>query len=223
MAICIETFEQSNGLRARFETSVYRTAEVRTGKNDARSEPGDLDLVTHSLRKYLQLALKGNPSVLVPLYLTDPFLQVCTVEGYELQALAPRIISKRAIVAFLGYLTAQEEKLKGERSTRVHRPELVAKYGYDTKFAMHALRLGFQGLELAQEHRLTLPMTGSVRLYLRDVRTGKYPLVEVLASIERIKEALRAELQESELPDEPDTEAVERWMLEKYRERWVEL
>ena len=222
MSVVIEPMGRAVGLGTPFETEVRRTAEERTGRHDARSEPGDLDLVTHGLRKYLRLALKGNPSVLTLLYLTHEsgYLQEVTPEGEELRALAPRIVSKRAIGAFLGYLAAQAVRLRGERGTRVHRPELVERYGYDTKFAMHALRLGYQGLELAQRGRLTLPMTGSVRLYLRDVRTGKHPLAEVLGSIDRLKESLTAQLQTSALPDAPDAEWVESWMLRKYRAHW---
>lgn len=221
MAVCVEGFREAFGLNPPFETEVFRTAEQRTGKHDARSEPGDLDLVTHSLRKFLRLALKGNPSVLVPLYLKPEFLQVQTSEGKDLQALAPKIVSKRALAAFRGYLIAQEQKLKGERGTGVHRPELVAKYGYDTKFAMHALRLGCQGIELARTGKLTLPMNGITLERLRDVRTGKYPLDWVLDFIETLKFELTRQQSESDLRDEPDTEAVENWMLYTYRTTWT--
>jgi len=220
MAVVIESMASAVGIGTPFETKVQRTAEERTGRHDARSEPGDLDLVVHSLRKYLRLALKGNPSVLVPLYLPPEYLQTITSEGEELRALAPSIVSKRAISAFIGYLSAQVEKLKGERGTRIHRPELVERYGYDTKFAMHALRLGYQGLELAQTGSLVLPMKGSVRVHLRGVRTGECPLDDVLSEIDRLREALTVQLQTSALPDAPDTEGVERWMLEKYRVHW---
>src|SRR5688572_31106775 len=41
---------------------------------------------------------------------------------------------------------------------RSHRPELEEMYGFDTKYAMHMLRLGFQGVELLTTGRLNLPM-----------------------------------------------------------------
>jgi hypothetical protein len=40
----------------------------RTQPEGARSGPGDTDLVLYSLRRYLRLALNGNPTVLLPLY-----------------------------------------------------------------------------------------------------------------------------------------------------------
>ena len=40
----------------------------RTQPEGACSGPGDTDLVSYSLHKYLRLAMKGNPTALLPLY-----------------------------------------------------------------------------------------------------------------------------------------------------------
>lgn len=222
MGIAVESFEESVCLGDPFEHYIYRTATERTGKNDARSMPGDLDLTIYSLRKYLRLALGGNPSVLIPLYLPQELLIDRTLEGSELQALAPKIVSKRALRAFYHYLRAQKEKLLGERGTRVHRPELVEKYGFDTKFAMHALRLGAQGCELATEGRLTLPMGKVQREFLLAVRTGNVTLEEII-NLVTVQEDTLLKMQDSSfcvLPEEPDTRAVEYWMREVYWDLW---
>lgn len=222
MGVAVESFDAAVCLGQPFEHYIYRTATERTGKNDARSMPGDLDLTIYSLRKYLRLALGGNPSVLVPLYLPESLLTVQTPLGKELQDLAPKIISKKALRAFYYYLQAQKQKLLGERSTRVHRPELVEKYGFDTKFAMHALRLGAQGCELATEGRLTLPMSAEKREFLLAVRTGNVTLQEILLLITAQEDTL-LKLQTSSfcvLKDEPDTKAVEEWMRQTYYKEW---
>jgi len=222
MGVVIESYEDAVGIGSPFEHYIFRTATERTGKNDARSMPGDLDLTLYSLSKYLRLALKGNPSVLIPLFLPSGLLTVCTIEGSELQKLAPKIISKKAIWAFYHYLRAQKGKLSGEKGTRVHRPELVEKYGYDTKFAMHALRLGMQGLELARGHTLSLPMTPVHREFLLEVRTGHYKLDFILNYIEHLEEKLLRWTELTALPDEPDTKAVEEWMRDVYWATWSE-
>jgi len=108
-----------------------------------------LDLTVYSLRKYLRLALKGNPTILTLLYVPADKCLVREPVGKKLQEMAPYFITKRAGRAFLGYLTAQRQRLLGERGQKdINRPELVAKYGFDTKYAMHMLRLGYQGIEL---------------------------------------------------------------------------
>jgi hypothetical protein len=55
--------------------------------------------------------------------------------------------------------------------------------GYDTKYAMHALRLGFQGIELLTTGRITLPVPEPHRAYLRSIRRGERPLAEVLDAV----------------------------------------
>ena len=73
----------------------------------------------------------------------------CDDFGAELRALTPAIVSRRVQGPFLGYLQAQQQRLTGERGQkRIHRPELEEMYEFDTKYAMHMLRLGFQGVEL---------------------------------------------------------------------------
>ena len=93
-------------------------------------------------------------------------------------------VSQESGERFLGYLVAQKMKLKGERRIPSDRPELVAKYGYDTKFAMHALRLGFEGIELMAQRRLTLPVAQPNLATLRAVRTGQVGFSETLKLIE---------------------------------------
>jgi len=76
-------------------------------------------------------------------------LVYCDDFGAELRALTPAIVSRRVQGPFLGYLQAQQQRLTGERGQkRIHRPELEEMYEFDTKYAMHMLRLGFQGVEL---------------------------------------------------------------------------
>ncbi len=66
--------------------------------------------------------------------------------GAELQALAPAFVSRRTGRAFLGYVDAQRRGLLGDRhATRTR--EASAEHGYDTKYAMHALRIAHQGSE----------------------------------------------------------------------------
>jgi hypothetical protein len=47
---------------------------------------------------------------------------------------------------------------------------LVAEHGYDTKYAMHALRLGAQGVELLTTGRIALPAPEPDRSFLRAIR-----------------------------------------------------
>ena len=71
--------------------------------------------------------------------------------------------------------------MTGQASAHANRPELVAVHGYDPKDAMHALRLGLQGIELLTTGRITLPVPEPGGGYLRSIRRGERPLAEVRA------------------------------------------
>jgi len=225
MAICIEPLSEAMGLGAPFEQLVYRSASERTGQHDAPSEGGDLDLTIYSLRKYLRLALKGNPTVLTLLFLSleKGQLSVQDARGSNLQALRPYIISRQAGKAFLGYLQAQRQRMLGERGNGGHgkpRGELTEKYGFDTKFAMHMLRLGFQGVELLETGSLSFPMKQPSRDYLIGVRRGEASIQDCLTKAGELEAHLKDLLDSSPLQAEPVVEPVEEFMLRTYFYAW---
>ena len=215
MGVCIEPPEHVIGLQ-HFETWVYRTKP-----EGVRSEAGDLDLVVHSLRKFARLALKGNPTVLLLLYVDPDDLLLRTAVGDGLQTLAPAFASRQAGNSFLGYLTAQKQRLLGERGQlRVHRPDLFDEHGYDTKYAMHMLRLGYQGRELLETGRISLPMREHERQRVFAVRRGQVAFNDVLTEIGELERRLEDLLETSPLPPEPDRAAVDEFLVRAYREHW---
>jgi predicted nucleotidyltransferase len=222
MGVCVETFESAMTLGTPFEQFIYRSAAEREGRANARSTAGDLDLTIYSLRKWMRLALKGNPTILLLLFTPDDQLVSYDAMGVELRALTPAIVSRRAQAPFLGYLQAQKQRLSGERGQkRIHRPELEEMYGFDTKYAMHMLRLGFQGVELLTTGGLSLPMREPERSFLLDVRRGKVSERECFEKAEELERRLVELENTSALPESPDESRVERWVLDAYRRRWA--
>jgi hypothetical protein len=169
----------------------------------------------------LHLALKGNPTMLLALFAPLEFARTYDTRGLQLQALAPKIVSKQVYEPFRGYMLQQHERLLGLRGQRnVTRPELVDRYGYDTKYAGHIVRLGLQGQELLTTGRLTLPMRSEERELVLDVRTGRYSLVEVSALIADVERRIAEAMRLSTLPEQPDRAYVEAWMLHTYLATW---
>jgi hypothetical protein len=193
----------------------------RTQPEGVRSGPGDLDLVAYSLRKWVRLALKGHPTILLLLFVPDEFVVARTEVGDELRALRPALLSRRAGRGYLGYLRGQKEWLLGTRGQkRVNRPELVEAHGFDTKYAMHAARLGYQGLELLQSGWLTLPLPEPERSRVMAIRTGERSFEDAIAEIEEVERQLADALERSPLPAQPDRDAVDAFLLEAYRRAW---
>lgn len=181
-----------------------------------RSQPGDLDLTLYSLRKYCYLAARGNPSVLILLWLPEYIKK--TGCGQQLIDLREAFVSKEAGQRFLGYLVSQRMKLMGERSPTVSRPELVAKHGYDTKFAMHALRLGLEGIEYMTTGRLTLPTPEPDRATLMTVRRGEVTFKEALSLIQNAEATLRTLVDACEW--KADMPRINRFLVDTHRHLW---
>lgn len=220
LGVFIEPIGRAVGFST-LEQVVYRTAASRTGKHDEPSQPGDLDLTLYTLRKFLQLCLKGNPTIISLLFAPEEQCIVKSKEGLELQSLAPHIICKGTAGAFLGYLKAQRERLLGERGGKdVNRPDLVKEYGYDTKYAAHTIRLGYQGWELMTWGKITLPMPEHQREDILKIRKGGKALSYVVEQSEMLESEIIKARDSSSLPKDPNRDFVEKWMLAAYLRHW---
>jgi uncharacterized protein len=100
------------------------------------------------------------------------------------------------------------------------RPELVAVHGYDTKYAMHALRLGLQGIELLSTGRITLTVPEPHLAYLRSIRRGERPLDEVVDAITATEERLSRLRDNPAIADQPDRRWVDDWLHRSYQNFW---
>ncbi|WMI33228.1 nucleotidyltransferase [Mycobacterium phage SlimJimmy] len=186
-----------------------------------RSGPGDTDQVIYSLAKWARLAAKGNPTVLVPLFAPLQHVYFRNELGEELIDNRHLFLSKQAGERFVGYLVAQRDRAQGLRGRKhTNRPELVQKFGYDTKMMYHATRLAIQGHQLMTEGHIYLPMQDHHRDYLLAVREGRYTLAETLNILEWRTDMLRGAMENSYLPDHPDYEQLDNWLIGMHYQHW---
>jgi hypothetical protein len=215
MGICIEPPEYVVGLRP-FAQWVFRTQP-----EGVRSGPGDVDRTVYSLRKWCRLALSGNPTVMLLLHVPEDQCSVIEQPGRDLRANKQWFAARRAGHAYLGYMQRQRERMTGERGQmRVNRPELIEQYGFDTKYAGHVLRLGYQGIEFLETGTLTLPLPEPNRTHILDVRNGRVPFPDVLDEANELQQRLETLLQMSPLAEHPDHDAVNEFLADAYRSWW---
>lgn len=207
--------------RLPFEQYERHTAWDRPGGVANRSGAGDLDVVVYSARKWARPALVGNPTVLLVLFVPDGDVVHRNHVGAELVANAHRFVSRRAAERFLGYLRAQRAGMTGESSAQTNRPELVARHGYDTKYAMHAIRLGIQGVELLSTGRITLPVPQPHRDFLRAVRHGQVSRVDAIKAVDDAEQQLLALQGSDRVPADPDTTWVNDWLHRAHLDYWA--
>lgn len=153
--IFVEPPEESLGI-TRYEHFVWSTAG-----NERRNGPDDVDICLYSLRKWATLAAKGNPTALHFLFTGSSFPSsshqakawLKVTESVEL------FVSRKAALAFRGFANDQLARLNGTKGNGEHgqRPEYIGKFGYDTKAAMHAIRLLNEGIEFVEKGTITLP------------------------------------------------------------------
>lgn len=112
--------------------------------------------------------------------------------------------------------------MTGESGAQTNRPELVEEFGYDCKFAMHALRLGVQGKEYLETGRITLPIPEPDLTALRGVRRGEWELPAVLDWAGGLESDLRTPAETSPLPEQPDLAWVNDWLHRAYTALWTD-
>lgn len=86
---------------------------------------------------------------------------------------------------------------------------------------MHALRIAVQGIELVSSGRITLPVPEPDRSGLRAVRRGEPTLAEVVAELDEATARLTGLVDASDLPDEADAAAVDRFLVSAYQRAWM--
>lgn len=225
MGVAIEPPAAALGLRA-FTHYEFRTAQPdgpRPGGQQPTSGPDDLDLIVYSLRKFAGLAAKGNPTVLLPLFVPNDAVCYINDLGRELRQHRDMFVSLQAGYRFKGYLHSQRQGLMGLRSggTRNQgRADIRARYGFDTKFAMHMVRLGLQGVELLRTGSITLPMPLSDLRWLQELRRGEHAKEEALARAEALEAEIDGLMPTSSLPPEPDWIRINDWLVSAHRRHW---
>jgi hypothetical protein len=92
--------------------------------------------------------------------------------------------------------------------------------GYDTKYAMHAARLGFQCQELLTTGGLRLPIEHGGD-WLRAVRRGEVSIEEWDAKVADLDGALVRLGSREDIPAGPDVARIEAWSVDAHLRLWV--
>src|SRR5215471_17984592 len=210
--VYIEDPEHALGLSPR-EHYVWSTAG-----DDRRNGPDDVDVTLYSLRKWAGMAAKSNATALHFLF-AEPH-EVSPGTWRKIQKHRQVFLARNSAKQFLGFADDQFKRLTGEKGSgkKGQRPEYIGKFGYDTKAAMHGLRLLYECIELMQNGTITLPRPE--RDLLIEVRSGEWKLVRVLAHAKRLSAEVEKAVAGSSLPDKVDQDAISRLLAQVQMEFW---
>jgi hypothetical protein len=93
--------------------------------------------------------------------------------------------------------------------------------GYDTKAAMHTLRLLYEGIELMRDHWVTLPRPAKERELLLAVRRGEWSEERVIRRANRLMKILEDSSAASRLPNTVDLKLASKLVAEAYLQHWA--
>lgn len=178
------------------------------------------DLVVHTLRKFCALSLKGNPNTLEVLFCRDSDVLEITPVGEALRQIRTKFLSRQVYQSMIGYAASQLARMANHNTRHGAHADLIQQFGYDTKNAMHLIRLLRMGYEV-----LT---TGELHIYresdaqdLLAIRRGAWPESHVRQYAEELFQTGHAAVETSPLPTTPDRAGVEHWLME-VQAHWIQ-
>lgn len=175
------------------------------------------DIVYYELKKFVGLLLKGNPNVVSMLWLDLSLYQVVAPEGQMLLDNRNMFQSKNAFYTFMGYINSQLSKMgkfnsRGFRGQK--RSELITRYGFDTKNAAHAVRLGRMLLEVLETGEWKIDRTNIDAAELKEIKSGVWSQDRVIAEAQRMVALAKDLYKISPLPDKPDYEKASQLVMD---------
>jgi uncharacterized protein len=189
LGVYIPPLEEVVGVRNVDEHWVWSTAGDKV-----RNSANDIDMNMYSLRKWAKMAISGNPSAIEFMFM-DNLAPKNDVWERFITPNIPVFLSSHAGFHFQKFCEHMLRTLKGEgQGKRGKREDLIAEFGYDTKAAMHLVRVLNEGIELMQTGKITLPRPE--KEHLIDIRKGK---AGTLKDIEDIAQKLFVRLEVARL------------------------
>lgn len=157
------------------------------------------------LEKFLRLALQANPNILEVLW--SPLVLHADEIGTELRGLRTAFLSKRLFQTYSGYVLSQ---------FRLMRKGFERSGTFKVKHAMHLLRLLHSGTHAMRERDIRVDVAEH-REELLAVRRGERTFEEVAARALELNAEFEKAFQATELPDRPDFERVNAFLVSARR------
>lgn len=206
--VCIPPPEYFLGLKSINE---YNTSG---GKNFTvkKSDKSDIvDITVTHINKFVRDALNGVPNNLDILFCRDEDIIYMDDFGKELRNMRKEFLSKALKHKFCGYAHSQKHKLIIRKGNGTGRQDLVEKYGYDSKFSMHAVRLLTSVIEILKTHDYHTYRPD--REWLLEIRNGKYSLDEIFEILDDLEAQVEELYKTSDLPEKCDYNKINEWLI----------
>lgn len=162
------------------------------------------------VEKFVRMALQAKPNILEVLW--SPVVLFRDETGDELRAMRTAFLSKHLYQTYSGYVLSQFRLMQ----------KTQAKTGqYKVKHAMHLIRLLHSGVHALRDGDIRVDV-GEHREELLAIRRGEVPFDAVMARALELDRQFQEAFTGTTLPDRPDTEAANRFLVRARRRRAAE-
>ena len=235
--VFIPTEQMVLGLK-KCEQVEFKTNKSNSGKRNTKE---DIDVEVYNLIKFFHLLAVNSPNNIELLFAPDKCILKRTKYWDEILDNKDAFLSLKVKHTFLGYAYTQRNKIVTKRQTYLNfleiekekgedqakketgfgeRLEYYRKFGFDTKFSAHLIRLLFEGIEILREGKLYFPLHQNN--FIRDIKLGKYSLEEVLGFADKHEAYMMDAYIKSPLPHTPDLGRIEKLQIKLLKEYWEE-
>jgi hypothetical protein len=152
------------------------------------------------------MALKGNPNILECLY--TPLVEHATPLARELLDMRDAFLSRLVYQTYNGYVMSQFKRMQADlRNQGKVKP----------KHVMHLIRLLLSGIHVLREGFVPVDV-GPHRDRLLAIKRGEMPWDDVEVWRKRLHEEFDRALEQTTLPERPDYERANEFLLKARRE-----
>lgn len=174
------------------------------------SSAKEYDFSIYNIVKFFQLCMDNNPNMIDSLFVPINCVLHCTQIGNMVRDKRKLFLSKQIWFKYKGYAFAQLHKLENKQPTG-KRKEDVDKYGFDTKFSYHIVRLMNECQQMLVEGDLDLQRS---REELKSIRRGEWNEERIKKHFENSLPALEDAYRKSSLPEYPPEKEIKKLLLE---------
>jgi predicted nucleotidyltransferase len=192
----------------------YLLGGVYKFEQHVQSKP---DLAVFELSKFALLAANASPNFIELLFMDEADRLLVTPAGERLIAARGLFLSRRVLTSFSECALSQIRRIGHDRSKskNILNPAtaaLHAAHGFNTKQAMHSVRILRMCREILQTGRVLVRRPDAEELLA--IRGGAKTYEEISEWAHAEKEELRSLERTSDLPEDPDFAAIDRLCVE---------
>lgn len=179
------------------------------------------DFQVYSIVKYFQLCMENNPNMIDSLFTARRCIIHSTSIAEMVRERRREFLHKGSWHKFKGYAYAQMGKIRSKSNkSNERRAADIEKFGYDTKFAYHVVRLLGECEQILVEQDLDLERN---REQLKSIRRGEWKLEQIEDYFNSKEKDLEKIYLESPLRHSPDEESIKQLLLDCLEEHYGSL